>query len=255
MSLVYGIHAIEEALRAEPCRIEKICLERGQRNPRLQVILSLAKEKHVPFAFEEKKWLDRKADGQRHQGVLGYLVEMALFGVEEIVKQAQSPGLLLILDGVEDPHNVGAILRSAEVAGADGVFLPQRHSPGLSSTVMKASSGAASHIKITRIPNTVQLIQSLKSKGYWVAGLEEESGQRIWDADFTVPTLLVMGNEGKGLHRLVKENCDFLVSIPIRGKVSSHNVSVAAGIVLYEVLRQRESRKNADMETEVRRQK
>jgi 23S rRNA (guanosine2251-2'-O)-methyltransferase len=245
MSLVYGIHAIEEALKAEPCRIEKICLERGQRNPRLQLILSLAREKHVPFALEDKKWLDRKAEGQRHQGVLGYLSEMAVFGVEEIVEQAQSPGLLLILDGVEDPHNVGAILRSAEVAGADGVFLPQRHSPGLNSTVVKASSGAASHLKVTRVPNTVQLIQTLKSRGYWVAGLEEKSAQRLWDADFSAPTVLVMGNEGKGLHRLVKENCDFLISIPIRGKVSSHNVSVAAGIVLYEVLRQRESKKNA----------
>jgi 23S rRNA (guanosine2251-2'-O)-methyltransferase len=244
MSLIYGIHAVEEALKAEPCGIERICIERGQRNPRLQVIMSLAKEKHVPFAFEDPKWLDRKAEGQRHQGVLGYLAEMAVFGIDEIIEGAQSPGLLLILDGVEDPHNVGAILRSAEVAGADGVFLPQRHSPGLNATVVKSSSGAASHIKISRVPNTVQLIQTLKSRGYWVAGLEEKSAQRLWDADFSVPTVLVMGNEGKGLHRLVKEYCDFLVSIPIRGKVSSHNVSVAAGIVLYEVLRQRESGKN-----------
>jgi 23S rRNA (guanosine2251-2'-O)-methyltransferase len=244
MSLVYGIHAVEEALKADPCRIEKICVERGQKNPRLQAIVSAGKEKHVPFSIEDRKWLDRKTDGHRHQGILCYVAEMAVFGVEEILEQAKSPGLLLILDGVEDPHNVGAILRSSEVAGADGVFLPQRHSPGLTSTVVKASSGAASHLKVTRVPNTVKLIETLKKSGYWVAGLDEQSRHRLWEADFSVPTVLVMGNEGKGLHRLVKENCDFLLSIPIRGRVSSHNVSVAAGIVLYEVLRQRESREH-----------
>jgi 23S rRNA (guanosine2251-2'-O)-methyltransferase len=159
--------------------------------------------------------------------------------VEEILAQAASPGLVLLLDGIEDPHNLGAILRSAEVAGADGVFVPQRRSAGLSGAVVRASSGAASHIKVAKTGNTSQLIDRLKKSGYWVAGLDADVPHPIWEADFTVPIALVFGGEGSGLHRLVKEKCDFLVSIPVLGNVSTYNVSVVAGIALYEVLRQR----------------
>jgi 23S rRNA (guanosine2251-2'-O)-methyltransferase len=158
---------------------------------------------------------------------------------EDIVEQAKSPGLLVVLDGVEDPHNLGAILRSAEAAGADGVILPQHRSAALSATVVKASAGAASHIKVARITNLSQFIESVKKKGFWVAGLDADSDKSIWDIDLTAPTVLVLGSEGSGLHRLVREKCDFIVSLPIRGVVSSYNVSVAAGIALYEVVRQR----------------
>jgi 23S rRNA (guanosine2251-2'-O)-methyltransferase len=125
------------------------------------------------------------------------------------------------------------------VSGAGGVLLPQRRSAGLSASAIKASAGAASHIKVARIANTARLIESLKERGYWVVGLAAESGKPVWEADFTLPTALVLGNEGEGLHRLVREKCDFLVSIPVKGSIQSHNVSVAAGIALYEVLRQR----------------
>jgi len=158
---------------------------------------------------------------------------------EEILERAKSPGLLVILDGIEDPHNLGAILRSAEAAGADGVFLPQRRSATLSPAVVKASAGAASHVKVARVPNVVQFIESLKKRGFWIAGLDAASDQPIWKIDLTAPMALILGNEGSGLHRLVREKCDFVVSLPIQGKVSSYNVSVAAGIALYEVLRQR----------------
>jgi len=239
MSVLHGINPVLEALKASPEKIERICVERGQKNARIQEIVDLARQSHVRISFEDRFWLDRKAQGERHQGVLCYAAEMATLSAEEILEQAKSPGLLIILDGVEDPQNLGAILRSAEAAGADGVFIPRHRSAGLSATVVKASAGAASHIKLARGGNLSQLLELVKTKGYWVAGLDAESGQPVWKADLTAPTALVLGSEGSGLHRLVKQKCDFLVSLPIRGMVSSYNVSVAAGIALYEVLRQR----------------
>jgi 23S rRNA (guanosine2251-2'-O)-methyltransferase len=239
MSVLYGIHAVEEALKADPEQIERICIERTQKNPRIQEIVKLARLNHVRIAFEARSWLDRKAGGSRHQGVLCYAAEMDTLDSEEIIEQARSPGLLVVLDGIEDPHNLGAILRSAEAAGADGVFLPQRRSAGLSATVVKASAGAAIHIKLARVTNIAQLLELLKKKGYWIAGLDAAAEQPIWKIDLTVPLALILGNEGSGLHRLVRQKCDFLVALPISGMVSSYNVSVAAGIALYEVLRQR----------------
>lgn len=237
MALVYGIHAVLEALNAGG--VEKVCVERGQRNPRIQDIIALSHDKRVPVAFEERAWLDRKAGGQRHQGVLCQVSEVAVLNVEDVLAAAQSPGLILVLDGIEDPHNLGAILRSAEVAGADGVFIPQRRSAPLSAVAVKASAGATSHVKVARCVNTVRLIEQLKDAGYWIAGFDAKSDKPIWELDLNMPTVLVLGSEAGGLHRLVKEKCDFLASIPMRGKVSSYNVSVAAGIALYEVLRQR----------------
>ncbi|MGD0098968.1 MAG: 23S rRNA (guanosine(2251)-2'-O)-methyltransferase RlmB [Acidobacteriota bacterium] len=239
MSLLHGINPVTEALKASPEKIERICVERSQRNPRIQEIIELARQHHVRISFEEKSWLDRKAQGERHQGVLCFAAEMTTCSVEEILERTKSPGLLVVLDGIEDPHNLGAILRSAEAAGVDGVILPQHRSANLSATVVKASAGAASHVKLARGTNIAQLIELMKKKGFWVVGLDAGSDQPIWETDLSAPTALVLGNEGSGLHRLVKQKCDFLVSLPIRGKVGSYNVSVAAGMALYEVLRQR----------------
>jgi len=144
-----------------------------------------------------------------------------------------------VLDGIEDPQNLGAILRSAEVAGADGVILPSRRSAGVSAAVMRASAGAAAHVRIARCVNLRRALESLKEKGYWIVGLQGEAARPLWDVDLTAPTALVLGSEGAGLRRRVTEGCDFLASIPMRGKVGSYNVSVAAGIALYECLRQR----------------
>lgn len=239
MPLLHGIHAVTEALKAYPGKIERICVERGQKNPRIQAIVDLARQHGVRIAFENRSWMDRKAEGARHQGILCYAAAMDTFDAEDIIEQAKSPGLLVAMDGIEDPHNLGAILRSAEAAGADGIFLPKHRSANLSATVVKASAGAASHIKVARVPNIAQLIETLKKKGYWVAGLDAGADRPIWDADLTVPTTLILGSEGSGLHRLVRERCDFLFSLPILGKVGSYNVSVSAGMALYEVLRQR----------------
>ena len=242
MALVYGIHAVEEALKSDPSRIERICVQRGQKNPRIQQLVDTSRENHIQISFEDKSWLDRKSEGQRHQGILCYFSEIPSLSIEDLITQAASPGLMLVLDGIEDPHNLGAILRSAEVSGADGVILPQRRSAGLSATTVKSSAGAASHVKVARAGNTVAAIELLKEHGYWILGLASEAGTRLWEADLSIPIALVLGNEGSGLHRLVKERCDFLFSIPVRGRISSHNVSVAAGISLYEVVRQRTPR-------------
>ena len=239
MSVLYGINAVAEALKASPEKIERICVERGQKSARVQETIELARQSHVRISFEERSWLDRKAEGARHQGILCFAAEMTTFDAEDILAQAKSPGLLVVLDGIEDPHNLGAILRSAEAAGADGVFLPRHRSSALSATVVKASAGAASHIKLARITNLARLIESLKKKGFWIAGLDAGSNKSIWEIDLTVPTALILGGEGSGLHRLVKEKCDYVVSLPIRGTVSSYNVSVAAGMALYELIRQR----------------
>jgi 23S rRNA (guanosine2251-2'-O)-methyltransferase len=239
MSVLHGINPVAETLRASPEKIERICIERGQKNPRIQEMIEQARQSHVRISFEEKSWLDRKAQGERHQGILCYTAEMTTFTAEEILEQAKSPGLLVLLDGIEDPHNLGAILRSAEAAGADGLFLPQHRSANLSATVVKASAGAASHVKLARVTNLAQILDLIKKKGFWGAGLAAEAGLPIWEIDLTAPAALVLGNEGSGLRRLVKQKCDFLVSLPIRGNVGSYNVSVAAGIALYEVLRQR----------------
>jgi len=217
----------------------------GNKSPRIREVVELARARHVRLSFEDRSWLDRKTADPRHQGVLCYVSEIASLDSEEILEQAKSPGLLVILDGIEDPQNVGAILRSAEAADADGVFLPRHRSSSLSPTVVKASAGAASHMKLSRVSNIANLIELLKKRGYWVAGLDASSDQPVWKADLNVPLALVLGGEGRGLHRLVKEKCDFLLSLPIQGNVGSYNVSVAAGIALYEVLRQRMNKKES----------
>lgn len=242
MALIYGIHAVSEALRAGRGRVEKISIERGQHNPRVQEIVDESRRLGVPLSFEDRAWMDRKASGARHQGVVCYLAEADTFEPADILDAASSPGLLLVLDGVEDPHNLGAILRSAELSAVDGIFIPERRSAGLSATVVKASAGAASHLRVSRVTNLSRLLETLKGRGYWIAGLDAAAKQKLWELDLKVPLALVLGSEGSGLHRVVREKCDFLVSLPVRGKVSSHNVSVAAGIALYEAVRQRSAR-------------
>jgi len=239
MSVIYGINAAIEAVRAHPERIERISIERGGRNPRVGEIILEARQKRIRISFEERAWLDRKAGGERHQGILCYVAEADMLDADEILAGAKSPGLIAVLDGIEDPHNLGAIIRSAEASGLDGIFIPKNRSAGLSPAAIKASAGAAAHAKLARIGSAAQFIQSIKKKGYWIVGLEADADKPIWETDLTMPIAFVLGGEGKGIHRLVRENCDFLVSLPIHGRVNSFNVSVAAGIAFYEALRQR----------------
>jgi len=249
MSVIYGINAIAEAVKAHPERIERISVERGQRNPRVGKIIAEARQKHIRVSFEEQAWIDRKAEGERHQGIICHIAEADMLDADEILAGAKSPGLLVILDGIEDPHNLGAIIRSAEASGLDGVFMPKNRSAGLSPAAVKASAGAAAYAKLAKIGNPAQFIESLKKKGYWIVGLEADAGKPIWETDLTAPTAFVLGGEGNGIHRLVKEKCDFLVSLPIYGHVNSFNVSVAAGIAFYEALRQRRCKEYTETKT------
>ena len=239
MSIIYGMNAVAEAVRAHPERIERISVDRGRRNPRVGEIIMEARQKRIRISFEERAWLDRKTGGERHQGIICLVAEADMLDADEILAMAKSPGLLAVLDGIEDPHNLGAVIRSAEAYGLDGIFIPKNRSAGLSPAAVKASAGAAAHAKLAGITSVAQFIESLKKKGYWIVGLEADADKPIWEADLTMPTAFVLGGEGKGIHRLVKEKCDFLVSLPIHGRVNSLNVSVAAGIAFYEALRQR----------------
>jgi len=248
MSVIYGINAIAEAVKAHPERIERISVDRGQRNPRVGKIIAEARQKRIRISFEEQAWLDRKTEGERHQGIVCHIAEADMPDADEILAGAKSPGLLAILDGIEDPHNLGAIIRSAEASGLDGVFIPKNRSAGLGPAAVKASAGAAAHAKLAKIGNPAQFIESLKNNGYWIAGLDPGAGKPIWEADLTMPTAFVLGGEGNGIHRLVKEKCDFLISLPICGRVNSFNVSVAAGIAFYEALRQRGCKGNTELD-------
>ncbi len=241
MTCLYGIHPVLESLRAGDSRVERVSVERGLRSSRIQEIIDLARRRNIPVSFEERSWLDRKAGGGRHQGVICSLAGVGTVEVEAMLSSAGHPGLLLILDGIEDPQNLGAVLRSAAAAAADGVILPQRRSAALSAAAVKASAGGAAHVKIARAPNLARLIELLKERGYWIVGLDSAAGRRIWEADLAGPIALVLGSEGSGMRRLVRELCDFLFAIPLPGKVGSYNVSVAAGIALYECIRQRSS--------------
>jgi 23S rRNA (guanosine2251-2'-O)-methyltransferase len=212
---------------------------KGLRNRRISEAMSRASRLGIPLRFESREILDRLAGGVPHQGLIAVVSAKPTTTLESLLSKVRDPGLVVVLDGVEDPRNLGAILRTVEAAGADGVLLPERHSAGLSETVSRASAGALEHVEVASIGNVAQALEELKARGYWIVGLDA-SGTERWDAvDYKKPIALVLGGEGKGMRRLVREHCDHLVSLPLFGQVTSLNVSVAAGIALYEVVRQR----------------
>ncbi|MBN2430848.1 MAG: 23S rRNA (guanosine(2251)-2'-O)-methyltransferase RlmB [Acidobacteria bacterium] len=248
MSLVFGIHPVLTALEAG--EIERIVVVKPARNPRLQRIIDLARERAVDLRFEPRVRLDQLAGGSGHQGVVGYVAGRPLLQLEDLVARAGPAPLFLLLDGIEDPHNLGAILRSADGAGVSGVVLPKRRSAPLSETVWKVSAGAAQHVPIARVANLHQTIRALQEMGTWVVGADLSAGRQWYEADLTGPIALVLGREGEGLHRLVRENCDELIRLPMRGRVQSLNVGVTAGILLYEAVRQRQTsgvKRNGDV--------
>jgi 23S rRNA (guanosine2251-2'-O)-methyltransferase len=195
----------------------------------------------VPLRFESREALDRLSGSVSHQGLIAVVSPKPVMQLDELLDAARDPALLLVLDGVVDPRNLGAALRCADAAGADGVVLPERRSAGLSEVVSRTSAGALEHVPVARVGNLVQALEGLKERGLWVVGLDAEGSER-WDSvDYKRPLAVVVGGEGKGIRRLVREHCDHLVSLPLFGRVESLNVSVAAGIALYEVVRQRGS--------------
>jgi 23S rRNA (guanosine2251-2'-O)-methyltransferase len=212
---------------------------KGLRNKRISDAISRAGHLGIPLRFEARETLDRMAAGVPHQGLIAVVSAKPVTTVEKVLEEARTPALVVVLDGVEDPRNLGAILRTVEAAGADGVLLPDRHSAGLSETVNRASAGGLEHVKVASIGNVVQAIEALKKRGLWIVGFDA-SGTERWDqVDYRRPIALVLGGEGRGIRRLVREHCDHLVSIPLFGHVGSLNVSVAAGVALYEAVRQR----------------
>jgi 23S rRNA (guanosine2251-2'-O)-methyltransferase len=236
MSIIYGINPVMEALRAGRVRSVRVSRRGG---PRLQEIVRRAGAQGVPLVRAEPEDLDRDAGGAAHQGVIGELAEAPDYDVADLVRQARDVPLIVVLDGIEDPQNLGAILRTAEAAGADGVVQQTRRSAPLGPAVARASAGALAHVRIARVVNVARALEELKGAGVWTVGLSGTASERYDAIDLTGPIALVLGAEGTGLRRLVRERCDFLVSIPMRGRVGSLNVSVAAGVALYEALRQR----------------
>lgn len=242
MDKLTGIHAVQEALAAGRA-LERVLIARGRQDRRVEEIVQLARSRGVSVRFEERRQLDRLADSKDHQGVVALTAARAAATLEDILARAKEdpaqPGLIILLDGVEDPHNLGAIIRTALAAGAHGVVIPERRAAGLTDSVARASAGALAHLPVAKVTNLVQAMQELKEDGYWLIGLDERADKSYTQADYTSPVGIVLGGEGKGLHDLTRKRCDFVVSVLTAGPVRSLNVSVAAGVVLFEAVRQR----------------
>jgi 23S rRNA (guanosine2251-2'-O)-methyltransferase len=241
MEKLTGIHAVREALAARR-PLQTVIVGRGRHGGRLDEIVQLARRNGVPVRFEERVQLDRVAGTRDHQGVVAMVGAGTTASLEDLLARKKSQneaGLLILLDGVEDPQNLGAIIRTALAAGADGVVIPERRAAGLTEAAARASAGAVSHLPVARVTNLSRTMEELKEAGYWVVGLDERADRNHTDIDLSGPVALVLGGEGKGLHDLVRSRCDFVVSIPTTGPVKSLNVSVAAGVILFEVVRQR----------------
>ncbi|MDX1368081.1 23S rRNA (guanosine(2251)-2'-O)-methyltransferase RlmB [Pseudomonas sp.] len=241
---IYGVHTVEALLRHHPKRVKQIWLAEGRNDPRVQTLLALAADARVAVGQCERREMDAWVEGV-HQGVVADVSPSQVWGeamLEELLDRAIGPPLLLVLDGVTDPHNLGACLRTADAAGALAVIVPKDKSATLNATVRKVACGAAEVIPLVAVTNLARSLEKLQQRGLWVVGTAGEADQELYQHDMTGPTVLVMGAEGKGMRRLTREHCDYLVKLPMAGSVSSLNVSVATGVCLFEALRQRSSK-------------
>ncbi len=250
MEILYGFHAVEEALRSGSRRFDHVCLAaerfRGGHDPRLAAIAALCRESGVKVRTEPREALTRIAQTSAHQGVVAIVRERDFLDLEDLLTATtEPPRLVLALDGVEDPQNLGALLRTAEGAGVDGVLLTERRSAPLSAVAVKASAGATEHLRIARVVNLVRALETLKEHNLWIVGLDERGSQDYDRYDFTSNTVIVLGREGAGLHDLVRRTCDHLLRIPMAGRVDSLNVSAAGAVVLFEAARQRRAAPSA----------
>jgi len=240
--IIYGINPLIEALKSTHIQFQKILI--GKQNPsvRLKTIIDLAKEKGIPITFTDKETIERMAKVSSHQNILGIVREIGYANIEEILsrwKEAKEKAIFLILDGVQDPQNLGSLIRTASGFAIHGIIIPKDRAVGITPSAIKASSGAIAHMPIVQVVNLSYTIDYLKKEGLWIYGAEGEAKERINDIDFNIDLAIVIGSEGKGIRPLVKRKCDRLFSIPMKGPITSFNVSVCGGIILYEVMRQR----------------
>ena len=240
--IIYGRNPVIEALRAGKS-VEKIFIAEGIKGQIISEIAVLAKRNGVPVERVSRQKLSDRADNSNTQGVVAFFKSQSYASLEDIFSKCgelNEPPLVALLDGIEDPHNLGAIIRSADGAGLHGIILPKKRSAGLTSTVVKTSAGASNYVLTVQVSNLNYTIETLKKKNIWIAGTDQNAGQSFTEADLSGPLAIVIGAEGRGMHRLIKENCDFLVSIPMFGKMNSLNASVAAALLFFEARRQRQ---------------
>ena len=235
LSNLSGIHSILEALRTGTA-IERVMVAKGSGGPRVQEIIDLCRDLRIPVRFEPRATLDRNSQSSAHQGVVAVTGAYHYATLESVTRNAE---MLVVLDGVEDPHNLGAIVRSAHAAGVTAILVPERRAAPMNDAASKAAAGALSHLPVIKIGNVTRTLQDLKEQGFWIYGLDER-GQHNYDTvEYIAPSVLVVGGEGHGIHQLVARHCDFLVKIPLAGQISSLNVSVATGIALFDWKRRR----------------
>lgn len=245
--VIFGLLPVIESLRAQKRRVDRVLIADGARESRISEIIELCRQQGIASNRVPRESLAKFVDyGANHQSVIAFSAAADYVDTDEIFENASEPALLLILDGVEDPRNLGAILRVAECAAADGVIIPERRAVGLNETVAKSSAGAIEYVKVAKTGNLNRFIEEVKENRIWVVGTSLEGTMDYTEWDWTQPTAVVLGGEGGGLHRLVAENCDVLVKIPMYGKIDSLNVSVAAGVLLFEARRQRDPKKDGD---------
>ncbi len=238
---IEGRNSVLELLESDK-DINKIFIAKGEKHGSINKILAIAKEKRIVVVEVEKNKLDTISQTKNHQGVIAIVPPFEYCEVEDILenaKQKNEKPFILILDGIEDPHNLGSIIRTAETAGVHGIIIPKRRAASVNSTVNKVSAGAVEHVKIARVNNLNETIKYLKENDVWICGTDMNTKTEYYNQDYTGPIAIVIGSEGFGMSRLVKENCDFLVKIPMKGKITSLNASVSAGIIMYEVVKQR----------------
>jgi 23S rRNA (guanosine2251-2'-O)-methyltransferase len=249
MHYIYGINSVTEALKARGRAFQWVGMAKERHDLRLQRLIEDCRKLGIPVRFLQRTELDHMAGTAAHQGVVAVTGAKQYNDLNDVIEAKRGEySLIVVLDGVEDPHNLGAILRTADAAGANGVVIPERRAAGVTGTVTKASAGASEHLPIAKVTNIARTVEELKDSNVWTVGLDER-GKQTYDAlDYNMDCALVLGAEGKGLHDLVKKKCDFLVSIPMLGKVPSLNVSVAGAVVLYEIVRQRRVREAASGE-------
>src|SRR3989440_10417961 len=243
MHFIYGINAVTEALKARGRAFEWVGVAKDRHDLRLRRVVEESRRNGIAVRFVPRSELDRMAGNNAHQGVVAVTSAKQYNDLDDVIAAKRGQySLVVVLDGVEDPHNLGAILRTADAAGANGVVIPEHRAAGVTGTVTKASAGASEHLPIAKVTNIARTVEELKERNIWTVGLDEHGKQTYDSLDYNMDCALVLGAEGKGLHDLVKKKCDFLVSIPMLGKVPSLNVSVAAAVVLYEIVRQRRVR-------------